>query len=135
MKTIPQWFHQGLCRGYPTKLWYQYDSQKDKIAKKICNTCPVRADCLQFALENHETGVWGGLNDHDRKQLVRKAFVQEALQVSSQRKRPHEQEHPANASPVYLECISFRKRVPYRFHRRLLFYRLLLFQCFTQGKE
>jgi len=107
LREIPGWYKDGLCRNYPTKLWYQYDTAKDRTAKRICSACPVRSECLQYSLENHETGVWGGLNDLDRKRLVRKFYVQEALQVSSPRKTPHELRHPANVSPAYLVNISF----------------------------
>jgi len=107
MREIPGWYKDGLCRNHPTKMWYQYDAIKDRAAKKICLRCPVRPECLQYALENHETGVWGGLNDLDRKRLVRKFYVQEAIQVSLRRKKPHEQSHPASVSPAYLLHISF----------------------------
>lgn len=32
-----------------------------RAAKEVCGSCPVRAACLDFALDKHETGgVWGG---------------------------------------------------------------------------
>ena len=109
MREIPSWYKDGLCKDYPTKMWYQFDTVKDRAAKRICMQCTVRGQCLEYALENHETGVWGGLNDLDRKRLVRKTYVQEALQVSSRHKTPHELEHPANgflSSPLH---ISFQQ--------------------------
>jgi WhiB family redox-sensing transcriptional regulator len=107
MNKTPPWYKDSLCKDLPTKLWYQFDAEKDKFAKKICNRCPVRTQCLQFALDNHETGVWGGLNDMDRKRLRRKAYVQAALEESLRRNRRRGRERPANESPVYLLGISF----------------------------
>ena len=37
-------------------------------AKSVCRRCPVRADCLSFAIETgQESGVWGGLSEHERR--------------------------------------------------------------------
>lgn len=107
MREIPEWYSDGLCKDYPTKMWYQFDTEKDRAAKRICNKCPVQAECLQYALANHETGVWGGLNDLDRKRLVKKFYVQEALQASLLRKTQHVPLRPASESPAYLVRISF----------------------------
>ena len=43
------------------------------IAKAICETCPVRAECLADALEHGVLahGVWGGTDDRERQRLRR----------------------------------------------------------------
>lgn len=107
MREIPSWYREGLCKNYPTKMWYQYDAAKDRAAKRICGQCPVQSECLQFALEHDETGVWGGLNDLDRKRLIRKIYVQEALQASSRHNTRHELRHPASVSLSFPVRISF----------------------------
>lgn len=34
-----------------------------KAAKNLCDSCIIRDDCLQAAVERHElNGVWGGVN-------------------------------------------------------------------------
>ena len=39
-------------------------------AKRICSTCEVRRECLEFALENDERfGIWGGLSERERRRL------------------------------------------------------------------
>jgi len=41
-------------------------------AKKICLSCPVHA-CLQFALEtNQGMGIWGGMDEDERRRLRRR---------------------------------------------------------------
>ena len=40
-------------------------------AKAICEQCPVREPCLPYALKIREPhGIWGGLNEVERKQLL-----------------------------------------------------------------
>ena len=38
-----------------------------KVAKSLCAECPIRNDCLQYAVEaGEEWGVWGGLTSRER---------------------------------------------------------------------
>jgi WhiB family transcriptional regulator, redox-sensing transcriptional regulator len=40
-------------------------------AKAICAGCPVRQQCLAFALRTHQVhGVWGGLTEQERHPLI-----------------------------------------------------------------
>jgi WhiB family redox-sensing transcriptional regulator len=37
----------------------------------VCHTCPVRRECLDFALRIREPyGIWGGLNEIERRDLL-----------------------------------------------------------------
>lgn len=41
-------------------------------AKKVCFNCPVRLECLQYALDHDERfGVWGGATERERRRLKR----------------------------------------------------------------
>lgn len=41
-------------------------------AKQVCATCPVRPQCLEFALTSRQDfGVWGGLTEEERRSLRR----------------------------------------------------------------
>ena len=40
-------------------------------AKSICAGCPLRIQCLSYALENNEPGIWGGTTEHERRLLKR----------------------------------------------------------------
>ena len=43
-----------------------------KRARGVCMGCPVRFDCLAEALDNRiEWGVWGGMTERERRQLLR----------------------------------------------------------------
>jgi WhiB family redox-sensing transcriptional regulator len=49
------------CRTTDPDLWFAEDPADLERAKTMCRACPVRAECLQTALEQREPwGVWGG---------------------------------------------------------------------------
>lgn len=42
------------------------------IAKRLCDTCPLKLKCLTYAIEAKESsGVWGGLNTQERNLLTK----------------------------------------------------------------
>lgn len=45
---------------------------REKQVTRFCKGCPYLAECLQFALENDEWGVWGGTTRYERTQMRRK---------------------------------------------------------------
>lgn len=53
---------RGLpCRVYDAELWFAESPSDVEYAKALCVDCPVRALCLDGALERREPwGVWGG---------------------------------------------------------------------------
>lgn len=43
-----------------------------KRARAVCMGCAVRSECLAEALDNRiEWGVWGGMTERERRQLLR----------------------------------------------------------------
>jgi WhiB family redox-sensing transcriptional regulator len=43
-----------------------------KLAKSICNTCPVQPQCLEYALgANAQYGVFGGMAEEERREVRR----------------------------------------------------------------
>ena len=43
-------------------------------AKKVCLSCDVRVECLEYALGQDERfGIWGGLSERERRRLKRRA--------------------------------------------------------------
>jgi WhiB family transcriptional regulator, redox-sensing transcriptional regulator len=43
---------------------------RERRAKTICAACPVRDECLQHAVTSDERyGIWGGLNQEERRGL------------------------------------------------------------------
>lgn len=68
---------KAACLNSITDVFFPNTSLKDDSkeivnAKKICNQCEIKNDCLNFALSNDEPdGVWGGLSHRERKKLKR----------------------------------------------------------------
>src|SRR5919109_5471099 len=73
------WQFKAACRGDDTALffapsYFERREEKDRReakAKAICARCPVRVDCLDYALRIREPhGVWGGLNEQERRSML-----------------------------------------------------------------
>jgi WhiB family redox-sensing transcriptional regulator len=76
----PAWQFRAACRGEDSALFFapgyferrEEKNHREAKAKAICAQCPVRADCLEYALGIREPhGVWGGLNERERRTLLR----------------------------------------------------------------
>ena len=47
--------------------------RKQREARQFCRVCPVRTQCLAYALDQRiEFGVWGGMTERDRRALLRR---------------------------------------------------------------
>jgi WhiB family redox-sensing transcriptional regulator len=38
-------------------------------AKKMCNACPYKIACIDWAVDHDEIGIWGGTTPKDRRKL------------------------------------------------------------------
>jgi len=57
-------------------------------AKNICSGCPYQLECLQFAVEHNEPGVWGGTAEGERRRMKRiNKVVLPTPRVPAKRKR------------------------------------------------
>jgi len=53
---------------------WEFGSQRDtRLAKTICQRCPIRMRCLEYALTAEEHGIWGGLLPQERNTLKKLA--------------------------------------------------------------
>lgn len=68
----------GRCTRHPPAVFFPSDGVGVEIAKRICETCPVKEPCLEHALEARiDHGVWGGASERQRRRIL-KARRQEA---------------------------------------------------------
>lgn len=68
------WMEHAECKGCDPELMFPQrgDMQTLRLAKATCAECPVRGECLDYALAIPErNGVWGGLSERERLRLRR----------------------------------------------------------------
>lgn len=68
------WQNDALCAQTNPEAFFPEKGGSTREAKRICESCEVRSDCLEYALENDERfGIWGGLSERERRKLRREA--------------------------------------------------------------
>jgi WhiB family transcriptional regulator, redox-sensing transcriptional regulator len=68
------WQADSLCAQTDPEAFFPEKGGSTRDAKKICSSCEVRSQCLEYALENDERfGIWGGLSERERRKLRKRA--------------------------------------------------------------
>jgi WhiB family redox-sensing transcriptional regulator len=68
------WQEDSLCAQTDPEAFFPEKGGSTRDAKKICTSCEVRTQCLQYALANDERfGIWGGLSERERRKLRKRA--------------------------------------------------------------
>jgi hypothetical protein len=66
------WLDDALCAQTDPDAFFPEKGASNREAKKVCGGCEVRAECLNYALENDERfGIWGGLPEQQRRGIAR----------------------------------------------------------------
>ena len=64
------WRLGGLCAETDPEAFFPEKGGSTREAKRVCAGCPVRLQCLEYALNNDERfGIWGGLSERERRRL------------------------------------------------------------------
>ena len=72
--TALSWQTDALCSQTDPEAFFPEKGGSTRDAKRICTTCDVRDQCLEYALQNDERfGIWGGLSERERRKLKRRA--------------------------------------------------------------
>jgi WhiB family redox-sensing transcriptional regulator len=72
-RTDDDWWQDAACRDVDTNVFFPLTDDEAGPAREICATCPVRDECLEFALATRQDdGVWGGLTETERRRLRRR---------------------------------------------------------------
>jgi len=70
--VLGAWTEQALCTKADPEVFFPPKGDAGKQAKGICAQCPVRAECLEYAIAADEKhGIWGGLNRAERQRAPR----------------------------------------------------------------
>ena len=72
------WMDDALCATHGLDLWFPEGNtvhmiEQQRQALEICRQCPVRTECLDYALSLGYglDGIWGATTSADRKALLR----------------------------------------------------------------
>lgn len=87
----PEWRKHGACRGADPEIFFPSRGEATAEAKEICAGCPVRGECLDFALDIGEKfGIWGGKSERERRRMRR---GRERSSYSDERRRQVQSMH------------------------------------------
>lgn len=82
------WVQEARCRQEDASLFFgpnRFEPKRERLAREaaaklVCLGCPALMVCREQALANQEPyGVWGGLGEHDRQQLLARGSVAAAI--------------------------------------------------------
>lgn len=66
------WMISGLCREREPSFFFPSDGVGVDHARRVCAECPVKTECLEYALRYRiEHGVWGGASERERRRILR----------------------------------------------------------------
>ena len=75
------WQEEGACRGIEPEVFFPVSDEEAGPAKAICSACDVQRECLAFSFQNRERyGVWGGVTEKERIEMVRRGAAQRLLE-------------------------------------------------------
>ena len=75
-----RWRDDAACRNTDPDLFFPVGTSSEALeettaAMALCRRCPVREQCLEFAMvTNQQDGIWGAMSEEDRRRS-RKAWV------------------------------------------------------------
>lgn len=70
------WMSGAVCAQTNPDLWFAEEGnyQASIEAKKVCQTCPVVAECGEYAIKgNILYGIWGGMTLRERQAVKRRS--------------------------------------------------------------
>jgi WhiB family redox-sensing transcriptional regulator len=69
-----EWQERALCAQTDPEAFFPEKGGSTREAKRVCMSCEVRVQCLDYALENDERfGIWGGLSERERRRVKKRA--------------------------------------------------------------
>lgn len=68
------WRQKAVCIGMPIEMFYQ-PKKTPKVVREMCNGCPVKEECLDYALKYEPHGFFGGETAESRKVIRRERKI------------------------------------------------------------
>lgn len=77
----PAWHARAACRGMGTEIFFPTDQVTLVRANRVCEGCPVRAECAEFALAHPSLkGIWAGMSERGRARTRKDALDAHGLE-------------------------------------------------------
>lgn len=76
-----EWRAQAECAGMDPDLFFPTNKMHvPDEARAACARCPVKAQCLEFAIAvNEKDGFWGGKTPEERRKIKRNRLFRERI--------------------------------------------------------
>lgn len=76
-KNLSKWVDKDpLCAQIASpELWFSDHLADQEYALTICNACPLREPCLDYAVHHMVQGIWGGTVESVRKRIRRERGI------------------------------------------------------------
>mgnify|MGYP006281360343 CR=1 FL=1 len=72
--VLLSWQERALCAQTDPEAFFPEKGGSTREAKRVCLSCEVRAECLEYAIEHDERfGIWGGLSERERRRMKRRS--------------------------------------------------------------
>jgi WhiB family transcriptional regulator, redox-sensing transcriptional regulator len=75
---VADWRDGALCTQTDPEAFFPEQGAATgralRVARQMCSACPVRTQCLEWALGHGEVleGIWGGTTERERRRLKRR---------------------------------------------------------------
>ena len=124
--AYPAWMDDALCAQIGGDEWHPEKGGATRQALAVCWRCPVREECLEYALVNEVSfGIWGGVPDFERRKLraQRRAVVVELKPCAGcEVERPRTEFYRTSKGGLQTRCkvcVTTAKRQAYAEQREL----------------
>jgi WhiB family transcriptional regulator, redox-sensing transcriptional regulator len=85
------WRNDAACTGMDTLIFFPIGETgpalpQVNLARKVCSSCPVKDECLEFAIATIQNdGIWGGTTEDERRLIkrARRAAARRAAKLSA----------------------------------------------------
>jgi WhiB family transcriptional regulator, redox-sensing transcriptional regulator len=101
--NLAEWWSLAACQSVDPDLFFPMSATNPAraelaAAKSVCGRCPVRTECLQYALAAGQVhGIWGGMSEEERR-LLRQRNAKARVRAGRQRNAYVSGRGPARAA-------------------------------------
>ena len=65
-----RWQDHARCLEVDPEIFFPERGGSSRLARAVCEKCPVQAACLRYAIRNREQfGIWGNTSERERRRL------------------------------------------------------------------